>query len=74
MHAARRAWHRACHAGHVKPKGSYAIPLWECLPCGCRHFRVIYTRLGCGGKLIRRRVYGIGYTYRTYREIDAEEI
>lgn len=27
----------------------------ECRYCGCRHFRVIYTRRGCGGKLIRRR-------------------
>ena len=27
----------------------------ECRYCGCRHFRVIYTRRGWGGKLIRRR-------------------
>ncbi|MHC4981857.1 MAG: NrdR family transcriptional regulator [Planctomycetota bacterium] len=26
-----------------------------CHYCGCRHFRVIYTRRGWGGKLIRRR-------------------
>ena len=27
----------------------------ECRYCGCKHFRVIYTRRGWGGKLIRRR-------------------
>ncbi len=27
----------------------------ECRHCGCKHFRVIYTRRGWGGKLIRRR-------------------
>ncbi len=27
----------------------------ECSSCGCRHFRVIYTRRGWGSKLIRRR-------------------
>jgi len=27
----------------------------ECRKCGCRHFHVIYTRRGSGGKLIRRR-------------------
>ena len=27
----------------------------ECRYCGCTHFRVIYTRRGWGGKLIRRR-------------------
>ena len=27
----------------------------ECRHCGCQHFRVIYTRRGWGGKLIRRR-------------------
>ena len=27
----------------------------ECRHCGCRHFRVIYTRRGWGEKLIRRR-------------------
>ena len=27
----------------------------ECRKCGCRHFYVIYTRRGSGGKLIRRR-------------------
>ena len=27
----------------------------ECRYCGCRHFSVIYTRRGWGGKLIRRR-------------------
>ncbi len=26
-----------------------------CHHCGCRHFRVIYTRRGTGGKLVRRR-------------------
>jgi len=26
-----------------------------CRYCGCTHFRVIYTRRGWGGKLIRRR-------------------
>jgi transcriptional regulator NrdR family protein len=27
----------------------------ECKSCGCRHFRVLYTRAGSNGKLIRRR-------------------
>jgi len=27
----------------------------ECRHCGCHHFRVVYTRRGWGGKLIRRR-------------------
>ena len=27
----------------------------ECRHCGCKHLRVIYTRRGWGGKLIRRR-------------------
>lgn len=26
-----------------------------CPHCGCRKFRVIYTRRGWGGKLVRRR-------------------
>ena len=26
-----------------------------CPQCGCRHFRVIYTRPARGGKLVRRR-------------------
>ena len=26
-----------------------------CRHCGCRHFRVIYTRAAADGKLIRRR-------------------
>ena len=26
-----------------------------CLNCGCRHFRVIYTRRAAGGRVIRRR-------------------
>jgi DNA-directed RNA polymerase subunit RPC12/RpoP len=27
----------------------------ECRQCGCRHFRVIYTRPAFDGKLVRRR-------------------
>ena len=27
----------------------------ECRNCGCRHFRVVYTRRARNGKLIRRR-------------------
>jgi len=27
----------------------------ECRHCGCRDFRVVYTRRGWGGKLVRRR-------------------
>ena len=27
----------------------------ECRYCGCRHFWVVYTRRGWGGRLIRRR-------------------
>lgn len=26
-----------------------------CQSCGCRHFHVVYTRRGAGGRLIRRR-------------------
>ncbi len=28
---------------------------FECRWCGCRHFRVIYTRPAWGGRLVRRR-------------------
>ena len=27
----------------------------ECRKCGCRHFRVVYTRRARSGKLVRRR-------------------
>ena len=27
----------------------------ECRACGCKHFRVIYTRAYRGGRLVRRR-------------------
>lgn len=27
----------------------------ECRSCGCKHFRVIYTRPVSGGRLVRRR-------------------
>jgi transcriptional regulator NrdR family protein len=27
-----------------------------CRTCGCRHFRVLYTRRAWGGRLLRRRV------------------
>lgn len=27
----------------------------ECPRCGCRHFRVIYTRAAWGGRIMRRR-------------------
>ncbi len=26
-----------------------------CAACGCRHFRVLYTRRALGGRLLRRR-------------------
>ncbi|NJL31983.1 MAG: hypothetical protein HC898_10315 [Phycisphaerales bacterium] len=28
----------------------------ECPDCGCKHFRVLYTRRAWGGRLLRRRV------------------
>lgn len=27
----------------------------ECRHCGCRHFRVLYTRATVGGRILRRR-------------------
>ncbi len=27
----------------------------ECRYCGCRHFRVVYTRPAWGGRILRRR-------------------
>jgi transcriptional regulator NrdR family protein len=27
----------------------------ECPRCGCRHFRVLYTRRAWGGRILRRR-------------------
>jgi len=27
----------------------------ECPRCGCRHFRVVYTRPAQGGRIVRRR-------------------
>lgn len=27
----------------------------ECRACGCRHFRVVYTRPAWGGRILRRR-------------------
>jgi len=27
----------------------------ECRACGCKHFRVIYTRRASGGRIVRRR-------------------
>ena len=27
----------------------------ECRHCGCRHFRVIYSRPAWGGRIVRRR-------------------
>lgn len=27
----------------------------QCRHCGCRHFRVIYTRRAWGGRVVRRR-------------------
>jgi DNA-directed RNA polymerase subunit RPC12/RpoP len=45
-------------AGHVDCKESDQVQDkrgLECRYCGCKHFRVIYTRRGWGGKLIRRR-------------------
>jgi hypothetical protein len=29
----------------------------ECRYCGCKHFRVIYTRPASGGRIARRREY-----------------
>lgn len=36
----------------TKPKEHRGL---ECRDCGCRHFRVVYTRAAVGGKLVRRR-------------------
>ncbi|HOD84372.1 MAG: transcriptional regulator NrdR [Planctomycetes bacterium ADurb.Bin126] len=27
----------------------------ECRQCGCKHFRVVYTRATWGGRILRRR-------------------
>lgn len=40
--------------GPVKNSGGDTRGL-ECRHCGCKHFRVLYTRRGSGSKLIRRR-------------------
>lgn len=36
----------------AKPKEQKGL---ECRHCGCRHFRVIYTRAAWGGRIMRRR-------------------
>jgi transcriptional regulator NrdR family protein len=41
-----------------RSKNNNAEPLdrgLKCRNCGCRHFRVVYTRASWGGKVIRRR-------------------
>ena len=35
-----------------EPAEGYGL---ECPKCGCRHFTVVYTRPGWGGKIKRRR-------------------
>ncbi len=40
--------------GSPKDNGSEQRGL-QCRKCGCRHFRVVYTRAAWGGKLVRRR-------------------
>jgi len=39
----------AGQAGQKEQKGL------ECRACGCKHFRVIYTRRASGGRIVRRR-------------------
>ena len=34
------------------PKQDYGL---ECRDCGCKHFRVVYTRPYHGGQIMRRR-------------------
>ena len=38
-----------------KPSTAQALRGLECPRCGCRHFRVIYTRAAWGGRIVRRR-------------------
>jgi len=40
--------------GQIKRKNEEPRGI-RCPTCGCGHFRVIYTRRGWGGRLIRRR-------------------
>jgi len=37
---------------HTGAKQDYGL---ECRDCGCKHFRVIYTRPYYGGRIMRRR-------------------
>jgi len=39
---------------HEKPRPEEKRGL-ECRACGCRHFRVLYTRAAWGGRILRRR-------------------
>lgn len=42
----------------------------RCRDCGCRHFRVIYTRRAFGEKLIRRReCRNCGRRYTTWERV-----
>jgi transcriptional regulator NrdR family protein len=38
-----------------KPSAAQVPRGLECPRCGCRHFRVIYTRAAWGGRIVRRR-------------------
>jgi hypothetical protein len=40
------------HSGPVAQADKRGL---ECRYCGCKHFRVIYTRPAWGGRLLRRR-------------------
>ena len=42
-----------------------------CRTCGCRHFRVLYTRPAWGGRLLRRRACRHCGRRITTHEVDA---
>jgi len=41
--------------GTPKQEAARASRGLDCPRCGCRHFRVIYTRAAWGGRIVRRR-------------------
>lgn len=43
---------KASEQGRQKPDDDRGL---KCRQCGCRHFRVVYTRARRGGLLVRRR-------------------
>ncbi len=52
--AERKSWSPA-HSSRGLELVRRSLGEGGCRHCGCGHFRVIYTRRGWGGKLIRRR-------------------